>query len=225
MYPVVRVQLKVGTRLPMSSQKTTIVVGLSGGIGSGKSFVAGLLKDLGAQVFDADRTGHDVLCAGEIKELLRQRWGNQIFGSNGEVDRQAVASIVFGCNDNAVTELRFLQSISHPRIQHALENFIETFQVSGNSDSIVIDAALLFEAEWDQCCDRVIFVDCSEPVRRQRCRERGWSDEEMTQRQASQLELQEKRCRSDLILDNSGTRDNTLKQLQAMWAVLTVAVN
>jgi dephospho-CoA kinase len=209
----------------MCLQKPILVVGLSGGIGSGKSFVAGLLKDLGAQVFDADRAGHDVLCDGKIMELLRQRWGNQIFSSNGEVDRQAVASIVFGCADNAVTELRFLQAISHPRIQHALEDFIETFQVAGNSVSIVVDAALLFEAEWDQCCDKVIFVDCRQSVRWQRCRERGWSDEEIIQRQASQLELQEKRRRSDLILDNSGTRDNTLKQLQTMWGVLTASVN
>ena len=209
----------------MFTQKPIIVVGLSGGIGSGKSFVAGLLKDLGAQVFDADRVGHDVLCEDKIKELLRQRWGDKIFDSNGEVDRQAVARIVFGCDDNAVTELRFLQSISHPKIRHALEKFIETFQVAGNSITIVVDAALLFEAEWDQCCDKVIFVDCRQSVRWQRCRERGWSDEETIQRQASQLELPEKRRRSDLILDNSGTRDNTLKQLQTMWGVLTASVN
>jgi dephospho-CoA kinase len=209
----------------MSSQKSTIVVGISGGIGSGKSFVAGLLKDLGTQVFDADRAGHDVLCESKVKELLCQRWGNQICGSNGEVDRQAVARIVFGCDDNAVTELRFLQSISHPRIQHALEKFVETFQVTGNSTSIVVDAALLFEAGWDQCCDKVIFVDCSESVRWQRCRERGWSDKEIIQRQASQIELHEKRRRSDLVLDNSGTKENTLKQLQIMWAVLTASVN
>ncbi len=209
----------------MVSQKPTIVVGLSGGIGSGKSFVAGLLKDWGAQVFDADRAGHDVLCEGKIKELLRQRWGNIIFGCHGEVNRQAVAGIVFGRDDNAVTELRFLQSISHPRIQHALEKFIKTFQIAGNSASIVVDAALLFEAEWDQCCDKVIFVDCSESVRWQRCRERGWSDEEIFQRQASQLKLQEKRSRSDLILDNAGTREDTQKQLQTMWAVLIASVN
>ena len=209
----------------MVSQKPTIVVGLSGGIGSGKSFVAGLLKDLGAQVFDADRAGHDVLCEGKIKELLRQRWGNKIFGSHGEVNRQAVAGIVFGRDDNAVTELRFLQSISHPRIQHALEKFIKTFKIAGNSASIVVDAALLFEAQWDQCCDKVIFVDCSESVRWQRCRERGWSDEEIIQRQASQLKLQEKRSRSDLILDNAGTREDTQKQLQTMWAVLIASVN
>ncbi|MBT4694814.1 MAG: dephospho-CoA kinase [Planctomycetaceae bacterium] len=209
----------------MSTQKRTIVVGLSGGIGSGKSFVAGLLKDLGAQVFDADRAGHDVLREDNIKELLRQRWGNQIFGSNGEVDRQAVASVVFGCDDKAKTELRFLQSISHPRIQLALEKFIETSHIAGNSASIVVDAALLFEAEWDQCCDKVIFVDCSESVRWQRCRERGWADEEIIQRQASQLELQEKRRRSDLILNNSGTRENTLKQLQTIWAELIPSAN
>ena len=207
----------------MSSRKPTIVVGLSGGIGSGKSFVAGLLQDLGAQVFDADRAGHDVLCEGEVKELLRQRWGNQIFDTNGEVDRQAVAGIVFGGDDNAATELRFLQSISHPRIQHTLEKFIETFRVAGNSASIVVDAALLFEAEWDQCCDKVIFVDCLESVRWQRCRDRGWSDEEIVQRQAAQLEIQAKRRRSDLILDNSGTRENTTKQLQSMWPVLNTS--
>lgn len=210
---------------PMSLQKPTLVLGLSGGIGSGKSYVAGLLKDFGAQVFDADRAGHDVLHDGEVKELLRQRWGNQIFGSNGEVDRQEVAGIVFGCDENAVAELRFLQSISHPFIQHALDKFIEKYQTAEDSVSIVVDAALLFEAEWDQCCDQVIFVDCSESVRWQRCRERGWSDEEIIQRQASQLELQEKRRRSDLILDNSGTRDNTRKQLQAIWTMLIASVN
>jgi dephospho-CoA kinase len=68
-------------------------------------------------------------------------------------------------------------------------------------------------------------VDCSESVRWQRCRERGWSDEEIIQRQASQIELHEKRRRSDLMLDNSGTKENTLKQLQRMWAVLTASVN
>ena len=205
----------------MPLQKPPIVVGLCGGIGSGKSYVAELLKDLGAQVFDADRVGHNVLREDGVKEVLHQRWGNQVFGSNGEVDRQAVASIVFGGDDNAVAELRFLQSVSHPIIQHALEEFIETFHLAGNSVLIVIDAALLFEAEWDQCCDQVIFVDCSESVRWERCRERGWSDEEISQRQAFQLEVQEKRRRSDLILDNSGTRDNTLSQLQTMWTALT----
>ena len=205
----------------MPLQKPPIVVGLCGGIGSGKSYVAELLKDLGAQVFDADRVGHNVLREDGVKEVLHQRWGNQVFGSNGEVDRQAVASIVFGGDDNAVAELRFLQSVSHPIIQHALEEFIETFHLAGNSVLIVIDAALLFEAKWDQCCDQVIFVDCSEYVRWERCRERGWSDEEISQRQAFQLEVQEKRRRSDLILDNSGTRDNTLNQLQTMWTALT----
>lgn len=205
----------------MPLQKPPIVVGLCGGIGSGKSYVAELLKDLGAQVFDADRVGHNVLREDKVKKVLHQRWGNQVFGSNGEVDRQAVASIVFGGDDNAVAELRFLQSVSHPIIQHALEEFIETFHLAGNSVLIVIDAALLFEAKWDQCCDQVIFVDCSESVRWERCRERGWSDEEISQRQAFQLEVQEKRRRSDLILDNSGTRDNTLNQLQTMWTALT----
>lgn len=210
---------------PMASQKSTLVVGLSGGIGSGKSYVADMLKDFGAMVFDADRAGHDVLCDGEVKELLRQRWGNQIFGSNGEVDRQVVAGIVFSGDEHAVIELRFLQSISHPLIKQALDKFIERFQAADDSISIVVDAALLFEAEWYRCCDQVIFVDCNESIRWQRCRKRGWSDEEILHRQASQLELQEKRRRSDLILDNSGTRDNTQKQLQEIWTMLTTSAS
>ena len=197
-----------------------LVIGIAGGVGSGKSSVAKHLASLGAVSLDADQIGHDVLDAMEVKEQLVERWGASIMTASGEVDRAAVSEIVFGQRPESLSELSFLEKLIHPRIAGRLEKRIKELEQAGEFKILVLDAAVMFKAGWDRFCDKFVFVDATETARLARCQQRGWTAEEFRQREASQQSLGLKRGRADWVVDNSGAPEQAFDQLAEIWGQL-----
>ena len=193
-----------------------LILGLVGGIASGKSVVANVLRDMGAVVLDADRAGHFVLHEPEVIAELRKRWGEGILDASGQVSRRAVAKIVFAQGNDA--ERIFLQQLTHPRIEALLKQELEAARNSLEPPHVlVIDAALLFEAGWDKLCDKILFVDAPRDIRLERAVARGWSTEQFAAREAAQLPPEEKRARSDIVIRNVRTLENVREVLRLTW--------
>jgi dephospho-CoA kinase len=194
-----------------------IVIGIIGGVGSGKSSVASALAELGAMTLDVDQIGHDLLNETEIKNRLAERWGTGVTDSSGEIDRSVVAGIVFADSPEAADELKFLESLVHPRITHQLVSRIAEFKQSGETGVLVIDAAVMVKAGWDRLCDRLVFVEVPERDRLARCQQRGWTSEEFYRRELNQESLELKRERANWVIDNSGSPQELTEQVTGIW--------
>lgn len=194
-------------------------IGILGGVASGKSLVTRQLAELGAGVLDADRAGHEVLADWEVQEALRQRWGNNVFGSDGRVDRSRVADIVFGPPPEGDRERHFLECLVHPRIARRLADHRKELAAK-EIPAVVLDAPLILEAGWDSLCSRLVFVDAARELRLARAAARGWAEEEVVRREAAQLPLDLKRARADVTIDNSGTPQQTKAQVEQFWRSL-----
>jgi len=193
-----------------------LILGLVGGIASGKSVVADVLRDMGAMVLDADKAGHFVLREPEVIAELRKRWGGEILDASGQISRRAVAKIVFGQGNEA--ERKFLEQLTHPRIEALLKQELEEVRKSAQPPAVlVIDAALLFEAGWDKLCDKILFVDAPRDIRLERAVARGWSTEQFNAREASQMPLAEKAARSQIVIRNARTLENIREVLRLTW--------
>lgn len=191
------------------------VFGLTGGIASGKSFVAGLLAERGAVVLDADRHAHAVLAEPEVIAGLVERWGPGILAEDGSVQRAEIAGRVFGDGAAAVAERRFLESLVHPRVRARLTGELAEASAA-SAPAAVLDIPLLIEAGWTDQCDAVLFVETSEAIRLQRASERGWDAEELARREAAQTPVSEKRAAADSIIpgdDAAAAR----AAIQALW--------
>ena len=197
-----------------------IVIGVAGGIGSGKSLVSQALGSLGAVVLDADRMGHEVLREPEVKDAIRRRWGECVFDPQGEVDRRAVARRVFA-QPGGPRELAYLERLTHPRIAERLRQSLGRLAGEGSHAVVVLDAALLIEAGWDALCDKILFVDAPRALRLARAQGRGWTKADFEAREAAQASLDQKQARADIVIDNSRTPEDTIKQVEAVWGCLT----
>lgn len=180
------------------------VIGIIGGIGSGKSSVARWASEhANLAVVDADRLGHLALENDRIKSALRQRFGDQIFDAAGEVQRSALARVVFGPSELQQAARGDLERIVHPEIESRIAEAI-TQAAAGHCQGVLLDAAVLLESGWQKRCDAVVFVDASDETRECRVAVRSnWSPEELQKREASQLSLREKRERSDAVISNN----------------------
>jgi dephospho-CoA kinase len=200
----------------MGSAKIPIV-GIVGGIASGKSLVAAQLERQGAVVVDADKVAHDVLKLDEVKALARERWGEAIFDNDGQIDRQALGKFVFAGGADGPRELKYLESLTHPRIGKLVLERIAHLSEAGTATAIVLDVPLLFESGWNKICDKTIFVDAERGLRENRAVLRGWTPEEFARREAAQESLEKKRKLADVVIDNSGTPQATHHQLDLVW--------
>lgn len=190
------------------------VVGIVGGIGSGKSAVARwVATQANVHVIDADRLGHDSLMASHVKASLRLAFGDSIFDAQGDVQRGALARRVFGDTEEHRAARHMLEQIVHPEIERRIVDEIGHAAGVG-SEAVLLDAAVLLEAGWQRQCDAVVFVDTPDDVRLSRVQQRsGWTAEELHRREASQLSLSEKRKHSDAVVSNAGEVSDGGQQL------------
>ncbi len=192
-----------------------IVIGVVGGIASGKSFVTEQLQSHGAVILDADRIGHEVLLRESVKQALREEWGDAVFDSAGEVDRKQLAEIVF---DPAEPErLEQLERITHPLIAAQLQQEIDRLANSEGVNVLVLDAPVMVKAGWHVLCDLIVFVEASLEQRLARVVERGWSAEMLHNREAMQAGIDKKRQISKHVIDNNGTLEDAINQVRELW--------
>jgi len=197
---------------------TKPVIGILGGIGSGKSTVAREFADLGCAVVDADAIGHELLGAPEVKDLLRQRWGQAVFTSSGEVDRAKLAQIVFDSRD----ELDALNEILHPRIGREMARTVRHAEDDESVEAIVLDAALLMEAGWDELCSCIVFIETTRSDRLDRVsRNRRWTEGDWSAREKMQISLDIKRSRCDYCIDGSSSVSHLRQQVRKLYPRIT----
>ena len=199
------------------------IIGLLGGVASGKSVVAEQLQKLGAGKLDADRVGHEVLLLPEVEAALKARWGEQVIGREGRISRSAVAAIVFARTDEGRRELAFLESVTHPRIGVHLREEAQRLSTAGFR-YLVLDAPVMLKAGWDSLCDVVLYVDAPQQVRLERALSRGWTPEEFAAREAAQESLETKRQRADAVIENGGKPEETAARVAQWWQEFTTVV-
>jgi dephospho-CoA kinase len=192
------------------------IIGLLGGVASGKSFVGEQFRRMGAEVLDADRVGHEVLHLPEVRAEIRKHFGDKVFGEDGEVDRKALGRIVFGPPPDGPRELAVLEQLTHPEIRRRLTSQVERMAAEG-VPAAILDAPVMLKSGWDEICSVVVFVEASDSVRRERALARGWTREEFEAREAAQESLEVKRRRADFVIDNSATAGYTEEQIERLW--------
>jgi dephospho-CoA kinase len=198
-----------------------LVVGLIGGIGSGKSQVAAALIRHGARVISGDELGHLALKQPKIRQAIVSRWGTGVLDAKGEIERKRLGAIVFA----SPAERRALEALVHPWIKSRIEAEVQALKKDPAVRLIVLDAAIMLEAGWSHVCDRVIYVDAPDDMRSRRlAQQRGWTTKEVEAREAAQLPLTEKRARADHVLDNSASLDYLHRQVDELleiWGLKT----
>ncbi len=192
------------------------IIGLLGGVASGKSFVAEQFRRLGAEVLDADRIGHDVLLIPEVRDSIRKHFGAKVFRDDGEVDRKALGRIVFGPPPDGPQELTILEQLTHPQIRRRLRQTADELAARG-IPAAVLDAPVMLKSGWDALCDVVVYVEAPEELRRERAMSRGWTAAEFAAREAAQEGLDVKRRRANFVIDNSASSGYTQQQIERLW--------
>jgi len=187
------------------------LLGLTGGIGSGKSTVASIFRELGAHVIDADEVAREVVQAGEpALQAIREVFGADVLDAQGHLDRGAMASRVF----NDPEALARLNAIVHPAVAQRTRERIEASRRRGDP-WVVYDVPLLYENGLEGMFDAVVVVTASEEVRRARLLEREeWSREDIDARIRAQMPLDEKAHRADWVVDNDGSLLETRRQAE-----------
>ena len=186
------------------------VIGIVGGIGSGKTTAASELAKHGGFVIDCDAVGHEFLDDEVVRGELRERWGESISAADGSVDRSALGKIVF----NDKKQLDALNAILHPRMGAKISELITTAQGNPKITMIIIDAAVLFEAGWDKFCSHTIFVKAPLSQRVKRVSEtRGWSEQTLVQRESSQNSLDSKAAMCSHTVDNCSSESHLKEQI------------
>lgn len=189
-------------------------IGLSGGIGSGKSTVARLFADLGAFVVDADAIAREVVSPGtQGLADLAEAFGPDILTPDGSLDRQALADIVFA--DPAAREK--LNAITHPRIAARTAELVASIP---DSAVFIHDVPLLVELGLQDAYDLVVIVDAPDEMRVQRLVERGLDADDARARIAAQATREQRLGVADIVIDNSGDLDSLTEQVRSAWPLL-----
>ena len=195
----------------------TPVIGLAGGIGSGKSLVGQELAAMGCAVIDGDRLAKQVRNEPEVLEEIRGALGGEFFDEDGAIDDKCLAEHVFGGTGEA-SALARLNGIVHPLVINRCREMIEEYRVEKACPAIVLDAALLFETELGSWCDAVIFVAAKAEIRSQRvAQKRGWSEKQWQDREKSQILLDKKANMSDYIVENNSSKTDLRCHIQELF--------
>ncbi len=188
------------------------VIGLTGGIGSGKSTVSRFLAELGAVIIDADRVGHEALgTSDEVRRELLATFGWQIMTPKGEVDRKKLGEIVFDDPES----LARLNQIMHPRMYNMVKAGLEEYRRRG---VVVLEAPLLIEADWTSLVDEVWVTVADESTVLKRVKEKfGLSERECLARIRCQLPSEERVKHADVVIDTDCSLDELKAKVKELW--------
>lgn len=191
---------------------TKTIIGLTGGIASGKSTVSAYLREQGYAVLDADQLVHDLQApGGSLYEALLGQFGSEILASDGRLDRPKLAELIFSSPEN----LELSNHLQDQIIREALA--VERDRLLNQHDLIFLDIPLLFEKGYETWCDQIWLVAVDETVQLERLMARNsYSREDAKKRLSSQMPLAEKLKRADRVIDNNGTREETYKQVELL---------
>ena len=181
-------------------------IGLTGGMGCGKSAALRCFSELGYKTLDADRICHELYSnnSSQLFRLLHKRWGEEIISGSGIINRATVAKIVFANKD----ELNWLNSVLHPAV---IEEGLRIYNSSGKKKTF-FDVPLLFEVGWESYFDRTVSIWCNETRRIKRLLKRGMSEDDIKQRDKRQWNPQLKMERADYVIINNSTLGNLQQQ-------------
>ena len=194
-----------------------IVIGILGRICSGKSTVAREFARLGCGVVDADEIAHGLLEKSDIKEQIKEAFGNDVFNSTGQVDRNKLAEKVF--EDEKTVER--INRIIHPPVLAKCEELIAEFNSRSGIKAIVLDIPLLAETGWLQQCDKLVFVDCDEEIKARRAVKKGlFSKNQLKKRENFQIFLDKKKKIADYIVDNNSGLSATAEQVVRIFTII-----
>ena len=193
-------------------------VGLTGGLATGKTYVAGLLEKLGCYVIHADRLGHEVLLpGGEAHDDVVAEFGSEIVAADGTIDRKALGSVVFSNPDR----LEALNAIVHPHVFRRQDGFFDDVARKDPRAVVVCEAAIMIETGSYKRYDRLILTACPPELQIQRYVEReGATDDEARERLARQMPLDDMKKFADYIIDTSGAKADTEQQVRQVYLQL-----
>lgn len=194
------------------------IIGLTGGIASGKSTVSGELSRLGAKIIDADKTAWQLAEPHQpIWQAYHDRYGEDVINEDGSLNRQAVAVRVFADK----SELEWMNSMAHPIIRREMFRQIDQLRAAetpGENTVIILDIPLLFEGGWEKHADETWLVYTSEKNQIKRLKERNGIDEKEARRRISaQMPLAEKMKLADFLIPNNETQDVLREKVHTLW--------
>ncbi|MCX7987869.1 MAG: dephospho-CoA kinase [Thermodesulfovibrio sp.] len=192
-----------------------IKVGLTGNFGMGKSTVAEFFKKLGAHVINTDKIVESLLEEPKIIEEIRRLFGDEVL-KDGKLNKKYIASIVF---ENPLMRI-YLENILHPRVFEKIDAIIEKIPLRGEPTIVVVEAPIIFERGYQNRFDIIITVFTDEEIAIKRLEEKGISKEETMKRLKCQFPIEMKKSKSDYIIDNSGTLEETAQQVEAIFQKL-----
>lgn len=190
-------------------------IGLTGGIACGKSTVAAMLERRGAHLIDADRIAREVVMPGSpALEQIAARFGQAVIGEDGSLLRKKLGDIVFADADAR----RDLEAILHPVIRRTMTDRMREAERDRPQRLVVVDVPLLYESELARMFEEVMLVYVPEPVQLTRLQSRdGLSDEQARSRIAAQMPIERKKQLADIVIDNTGSLEETERQVDAFW--------
>lgn len=190
------------------------IIGILGGIGSGKSSVADIFGDLGCAVINADTLAHQELAREKVKSELVELFGSEILADDSSLDKKSLAEKVF----DDQSKLEKLNKIIHPRVLKRTETLIEKYKGQNEVKAIVLDMPLLLEVGWDKRCDYLVFIDADREIRLKRIRKSGKIDEtSLKNRENFQILLDKKASMADYIIDNNSDFSALVRQVTEIF--------
>ncbi len=190
------------------------IIGIIGGIGSGKSTVAAEFAKLGCKVIDADKIAHELLKKDAVKEKIVAFFGRDVVDSSGNIDRKRLGEIVFADYD----KLTILNGIIHPRVIEHVEELLEQYKRQNRIKAIVLDIPLLAEIGWAGRCDRLIFVSCDQKIRAERAKKMGFDKKQLKIREKFQISLDNKVSLADNTVENNSDFSAMVRQIADIFS-------
>jgi dephospho-CoA kinase len=201
----------------VNKSKKKPIIGILGGLGSGKSTVAAEFAKLGCAVIDADEIAHDLLERKAVKKAIVASFGQAGLDPEGKIDRKALADIVFADADKLST----LNRIIHPAVLRQAEQLIRRIKGQNRVKAIVLDMPLLVEVGWTERCDRLVFVDCKRKLRAERAKKLGiFGKNQHKIRENFQISLDKKVNIADNIINNNSGFSALAKQVVEVFSYI-----